>query len=140
MPIPKRVARFNRIATNRVALPVAGRVPGWAIIEHVGRRSGRRYRTPVSAFRSGSALTVALTYGADSDWVKNVLAAGRCGARLRSRTVTLAEPQLVHDGRRRVVPAFVRPALALLGVSDFLRFSVVDDNEAQKDATSGERE
>jgi len=61
MPLPKALARFNRRVTNRVMPRVAGWTPGFAIIEHAGRKSGRRYRTPVNAFRDGATLTFALT-------------------------------------------------------------------------------
>ena len=74
MAIPRAVARFNARVTNRVTRPLAGRLPGFGIVSHVGRRSGRIYRTPVNVFRDGDHV-IALTYGAESDWVKNVIAA-----------------------------------------------------------------
>src|SRR5215204_4698399 len=52
VPLPKQLARFNRVTTNRVAFPVARRVPGFAVVLHTGRRSGCSYRTPVNAFRA----------------------------------------------------------------------------------------
>lgn len=125
MPLPRRLARFNRIATNRVALPVAGRAPGFAIIEHTGRVTGRRYRTPVSAFVNDGTFTIALTYGPGSEWVRNVLAAGGCEARHRRHTLRLTDPRLVHDVQRRPVPAPVRLALRLLGAADFLQLWIV---------------
>ena len=48
MVIPKRVARFNRMVTNRISDPLAGRLPGFGIVVHRGRRSGRPYRTPIN--------------------------------------------------------------------------------------------
>ena len=78
MPLPRGVARFNRRATNRVTRRIAGWIPGFAIVLHTGRRSGRTYRTPVNAFRGGDGYRIALTYGADSDWVRNVMDAGGC--------------------------------------------------------------
>src|ERR671924_348945 len=50
MPLPRRLATFNRVVTNRVLGPFARYVPGFAVVSHVGRRSGRTYRTPVSLF------------------------------------------------------------------------------------------
>jgi len=131
MPIPRSIARFNRVATNRLGGPLAGWMPGFAVIEHRGRSSGRRYRTPVAAFRSGAAFTVALTYGTGSDWVQNVLAAGGCAARSRRRTLTLVQPRLVHDEARRGLPAPVRLTLGLLGVSDFLQLSIDDTGDGR---------
>src|SRR6266436_9363468 len=74
----RRVAAFHRAITNRVAVRFTGRLPGFAIVTNVGRKSGRLYRTPVNVFREPDGFLVALTYGRDSGWVKNVLAAGGC--------------------------------------------------------------
>jgi hypothetical protein len=68
MTIPKTVARFNAHVTNRVSRPFAGRLPGFAVVTHVGRRSGRTYQTPVNMFRDDERYVFALTYGADSQW------------------------------------------------------------------------
>ena len=65
-------------------------------------------------------LSFALTYGPDSDWVKNVLAAGGCGLVTRGRTVRLVSPRLVHDENRRGIRPVERQVLRLIGVADFL--------------------
>lgn len=118
--VPRRVARFNRVVTNRVVRPIAGRTPGLGIVRHRGRRSGRTYRTPVNAYARGDGYVIALVYGADSDWVRNVTAGGGCELQVRGRRLRLTGPRIVHDETRRDVPWVVRPALWLLGVDDFL--------------------
>lgn len=120
MPLPPWLARFNRGVTNRVTRPVAGRLPGFAIVRHRGRRTGRRYRTPVNLFRRGDSIVIALTYGPDRDWVRNVMAAGGCEVETRGRVLQLREPRLVTDTHRRLVPAPVRPILRAIGVTQFL--------------------
>lgn len=120
MPLPKRLARFNRHVTNRVVGPMAAQLPGFAVVTHVGRRSGRVYRTPVNLFRDGERYVVALTYGADSQWVSNVLAAGAVDVETRGRRVHLVAPEVVRDAERSLVPAPVRPLLRLAGVSEFM--------------------
>jgi deazaflavin-dependent oxidoreductase (nitroreductase family) len=120
MPLPRAVARFNLVATNRVVGLVAGRLPGFAIVEHIGRRSGQARSTPVNLFRHDGRYVVALTYGRDSQWVRNVLAAGGCEVRTAGRRVRLDAPEVVNDPGRRLVPAPVRPVLAAIGVDDFL--------------------
>lgn len=120
MPLPKRLARFNLLVTNRVLGPLARRAPGFAIVSHVGRRSGRAYRTPVNLFRSGDRYVIALTYGADSQWVRNVQAAGEARVTTRGRTIELVDPELVHDPSRSYVPATIRPFLRAVDVTDFL--------------------
>ena len=120
MPLPRALARFNLVATNRVLGPLAERLPGFAVLEHVGRRSGRTHRTPVNLFARDGRWVVALTYGRDSQWVRNVVAAGGCTAVVRSRRLRLRDPQIVRDPGRGLVPAPVRPALAPLAVADFM--------------------
>jgi deazaflavin-dependent oxidoreductase (nitroreductase family) len=120
MTIPKTVARFNAHVTNRVSRPFAGWLPGFAVVTHVGRRSGRTSQTPVNMFRDGERYVFALTYGADSQWVKNVMAAGGCGVRTKGTAVRLCEPRIFTDPDRRLVPGPVRVALRLLDVNDFL--------------------
>lgn len=100
-------------------LPLAGWAPGFAIVHHVGRRSGREYRTPVNLFRRGDGYLFALTYGR-GDWVQNVLAAGGCSIRTRGHVLELTEPALLQDPRRRGVPLPARWALALIDVEEFL--------------------
>ena len=120
MPLPSWLARFNRGVTNRVSRPVAGRLPGFAIVRHRGRRSGRFYRTPVNLFRRDGSVVIALTYGPDRDWVRNVMAAGECEVETRGRVLQLKDPRLVTDPRRGLVPAPVRPILGAIGVTQFL--------------------
>ena len=125
MPLPKRLARFNTRVTNRVTSHVAGRLPGFGIVSHVGRRSGRVYRTPVNVFSDGERYIFALTYGADADWARNVLAAGGCELETRGRTVELRNPARFTDPTRHLVPLPVRPVLRLLGVDEFLALETV---------------
>jgi deazaflavin-dependent oxidoreductase (nitroreductase family) len=120
MPLPKRLARFNRLVTNRVLGPVARRFPGFAIVSHVGRRSGHIYRTPVNLFRAQDRYVIALTYGSDSQWVRNVLAAGAVDIENRGQHLHLVDPQVVHDTQRSLVPKPVRHVLRLANVSEFM--------------------
>jgi deazaflavin-dependent oxidoreductase (nitroreductase family) len=123
MPLPDSLARFNRRVTNPLASRLAGRLPGFGIVVHRGRATGRTYRTPVNLFGRDSGYVVALTYGPDRDWVRNVLAEGGCELETRGRVVHARSPRLVRDRSRREVPGFVRPVLALLGVDRFLELS-----------------
>ena len=120
MAFRKRLARVNRRVTNRITGPVARWLPGFGVIVHTGRKSNRRYRTPVNVFAAPGGYVVALTYGADSDWVRNVLAAGGCELESRGRTQHLTAPRIFHDESRRQVPPAVRPILRAAGVADFM--------------------
>ncbi len=114
---------MNRMVTNRITGLFAGHAPGFGVIVHQGRRSGRRYRTPVNVFGVPDGYLVALTYGADSDWVKNVVAGNGCLLEVRGRRVRLIDPRIVHDESRRDVPPVVRTVLGLIRVTDFLRLT-----------------
>jgi len=124
MVLSNAVARFNKKVTNRVTGRFAGRLPGFGLIEHTGRRSGRTFHTPVNMFATDGGYLVALTYGRESDWVRNVLAAGGCTAMTRGRRVLLSEPEMVHDPGRRAMPWPVRQVLALIGTDDFLKLAL----------------
>ena len=124
MPLPRTVARINRRVTNHLLSGLATRLPGFGVVVHTGRRSRRQYRTPVNVFRRGDHFTIALMYGIDSDWVRNVLAEGGCALQTRGRTLRLSRPQLVHDEDRHAVPLPVRLVLSLVNVNDFLTLTV----------------
>ena len=87
MPIPHLVTRTNKRYVNPLVLRVSSRVPPFATVHHRGRRSGRPFTTPVLAFREPPSATaprkvrviIALTYGSDVDWLRNVEAAGLFG-------------------------------------------------------------
>lgn len=126
MPIPHWITRVNRVVTNPVMGLVSDRVPPLATLHHVGRSSGRRYRTPVMAFRTPRGVVLALTYGADVQWLRNVDAAG--GARLvrGGRVLVLDDPvRLRGDAGARLVPAPVRAALRVMKVDEYVELAVV---------------
>jgi deazaflavin-dependent oxidoreductase (nitroreductase family) len=123
MPLPRAIGRLNKVVTNPVARVVAGRLPGFGIITHVGRRSGREYHTPVNVFRRSGGFVVALTYGG-GDWVENVLAAGEAELRTRGDTIHLDNPRTVTDPGRAGIPALVRAILGRLHVDTFLWLDV----------------
>jgi deazaflavin-dependent oxidoreductase (nitroreductase family) len=125
MRFSKGLAQFNRLVFNRIVRTFAGRrLSPVAVVVHRGRRSGRRYRTPVLAFRVDGGYLVALLYGADSDWARNVLAAGSCTLERGGRRVELVDPRMLGaDDGMTLVPPPMRPALRLLRVRRFLRLS-----------------
>jgi deazaflavin-dependent oxidoreductase (nitroreductase family) len=120
MPIPKVVGQWNRVGLNRVTKRVAPWLPGLGLVVHRGRRSGKVYQTPVNVFAGADGYVLALTYGTDTDWVKNVLAAGGCELRTRGQVFRLTAPRLYHDEDRRGIRPLERQVLRALGVADFL--------------------
>ena len=122
----RSVAAFHRAITNRIASGFAAQLPGFAIVTDVGRKSGRLYRTPVNVFRTPEGFLIALTYGRDSGWVRNVLAAGGCQLETRCVQHRLFRPVIVHDPTRRRFPPLVRTVLGLIDANDFLQLSTSD--------------
>ena len=122
MPLPNWLARFNRYFTNPIARRVAGWLPGFCILTHVGRKSGKEYRIPLNVFEVDGDFVFALTYGADTDWVKNVLAAGQAEMRHKGKQVSLRDPRFLStEEGMSSMPAVVRLVLHAIGVTEFLR-------------------
>jgi deazaflavin-dependent oxidoreductase (nitroreductase family) len=119
--LARKIGHFNTRVTNRISGPLAPHLPGFGVVKHAGRTSGRRYETPVNVFRRSDGFVIALTYGTQADWVRNVLAAGGCELVTRGRTYRLVDPEIVHDETRQAVSRFVRPILRVVGTADFLR-------------------
>lgn len=109
---PRRLARFNKVVTNRIQGLYAPWVAPWAVIHHRGRRSGREYSTPVFAWKSGNRLGVAVVYGAESDWLLNALAAGSARVTRAGRTYTWTGLHVVparSSGLSAVARAYAKP-------------------------------
>jgi deazaflavin-dependent oxidoreductase (nitroreductase family) len=117
------VAGFNSAVTNRITGTFANRLPGFGILSHVGRNSGRTYRTPINVFRRPDGFLIALTYGSESEWVKNVLAKGRCRLETRGVQYELNAPKVVLDPTRKQFPLLARIVLRLVGADEFLKLS-----------------
>ena len=115
MQLPQWLARFNRHVTNPVQRLWAGFIPTMGILEHVGRRSKRQYRTPLTVFTTDEGVAILLTYGPDRDWLKNITAAG--GARLKryGQTFAVSDPRVVskHDAAAHLSGLW-RPIFAAL--------------------------
>ncbi|HKW16648.1 MAG TPA: nitroreductase family deazaflavin-dependent oxidoreductase [Terriglobales bacterium] len=118
------VAAFNLRVTNRITGRFADRLPGFGIITHVGRKSGRTFHTPVNVFARPDGFLIALTYGPEAEWVRNVLAAGGCSLVTCGREYRLTRPVVEHDRARRQFPFVVRMILGVIGANDFLKLSV----------------
>ena len=125
MTVSDRLARFNRGVPNRVIGKIAGRrLSPVAYMVHQGRRSGRQYRTPVMPLPLSGGFLVSLPYGSDRDWVRNVVAAGRCTLLRGGRRFELADPRLLDAaGAAPLLPAALRPALRAVPRIRFMRLS-----------------
>ncbi|MEU6748780.1 nitroreductase family deazaflavin-dependent oxidoreductase [Spirillospora sp. NPDC046719] len=114
--MPRRLRRINKAVTNRVQGVYAPYLPPLAVIVHKGRTSGREYRTPVTAFRSGDRLIVGLPYGADTDWVRNLLAEGRGGVERLGRVRRIARPRVLTAADAAELPRAARAVARYMDV------------------------
>ncbi|MGA7401042.1 MAG: nitroreductase family deazaflavin-dependent oxidoreductase [Candidatus Sulfotelmatobacter sp.] len=117
------VAAFNQRVTNRITRHFAGRLPGFGILAHKGRKSGRIYHTPINVFKAPDGFLIALTYGSEAEWVKNVLAARGAQLEIQGRHYGLSAPVIVHDPSRQNFPPVVRAVLWIIGANDFMQLS-----------------
>jgi len=119
MQLPQWLARFNRYVTNPIQRMWAGWAPTMGILEHVGRRSGKSYRTPLTVFNASidgqEAVAVLLTYGPDRDWLKNVTAAGGGTMRRHGKSFRVTDPTVMSKAdAARSVTGLMRPLFPLL--------------------------
>jgi deazaflavin-dependent oxidoreductase (nitroreductase family) len=131
-PFVHAVVRPMTKVLNPLIVRLAGRTHFLmaAQIEHVGRRSGKVYVTPATAHIHGDVIVIALTFGNQSDWARNVRAAGGCLIRFNGRSYQGTDPQfLSRDDAEPVIRAAFGPLLRagtrLLGVRQFLVLRVV---------------
>lgn len=95
MRVPRAVARFNRVITNPLAVRFAGWAPLNGTLEHVGRKSGKTYRTPLNIFETADGFVVPIGYGLESHWVQNALAGGPLTVHKAGRTVPVTNARIV---------------------------------------------
>src|ERR1700741_595524 len=114
------VAAFNLAVTNRITSRFSARLPGFGILTHVGRKSGKVYRTPINVFRASNGFIIALTYSSQSEWVKNVLAAGGCELKNCGKKYQLSTPNVVRDATRQLFPIPVRTVLRIVGAGEYM--------------------
>ena len=91
------VRRMNKRVFNPRQMRSAGTPGAYAgIIHHIGRNSGRRYRTPVGVVEHDSELFIVLPYGTRPDWLKNVLRAGSAEVTHEGADYEVGDPQLTE--------------------------------------------
>ncbi len=95
MRMPRAAADFNRRVTNPAARALTPWLPLLGTLEHTGRTSGKRYRTPLLVFGTRDGFVILIGYGPETDWLKNVLAGGSTVLHKRGRATALADPRVV---------------------------------------------
>jgi deazaflavin-dependent oxidoreductase (nitroreductase family) len=129
---PRVVMTPMRSRANQRALKRAGNAGArsTALLRHTGRRSGRAYATPVAAWLNGEVIVVSLTFGNQTDWVRNVAAAGRCSIRVDGRDYEATHPEFLEREQAKalympVSSRMERASFRLLGIRQFMRLHAV---------------
>jgi deazaflavin-dependent oxidoreductase (nitroreductase family) len=126
------LAKINIAFTNRITSLFAGWLPGFGILTHVGRKSGKVYRTPITVFRESNGFIIALTYSSQSEWVKNVLAAGGCELKTRGKKYQLSAPKVVRDPTRQRFRIPVRVVLRIVGADEYMELTTQQARAKQR--------
>ena len=120
--LPHRIRIFNKYVTNRLLRGFASLSHGpFAIIRHVGRRSGKPYETVIWVWPLGEGFVIALTYGELVDWYRNMLAAGGGTLLWHKRVYIVGKPEPIDA--KTALPAFpaaFRPIFRRAGMQDFV--------------------
>lgn len=120
--LPDRVRIFNKHVTNRLLRVFVNLSLGpFAIIRHVGRRSGKPYETVIWVWSLGEGFVIALTYGPEVDWYRNMLAAGGGTVVWHKRAYVVGKPEPI-DAKTAMsaFPAAFRPIFQRTGMQDFV--------------------
>lgn len=98
---PRRLLRAYWKLVNLLFRPLAGLVPGWAILETTGRRTGRAHQVPVGGRRRGGSFWLLAGHGRRADYVLNIEANPRVRVRTHGRWRTGTAQVLTDDDPRR---------------------------------------
>jgi len=112
----------TRSISNRIFMTISGRwFRAYSIVRHVGRRTGREYRNPVSAYPLGDGFVIPVLYGADSHWVRNAMAAGRFTVRTKGRDHLLERPEMIPAAQAlEAYPRLMRTMMRSRDTEDFV--------------------
>ena len=141
--LPSRIVRILVRPLTRVLNPIIVKLAGKrhfamaAQIRHHGRHSGQAYLTPVTARMAGDTIWIALTFGNQSDWSRNVRAAGGCSMRIGGLDYEADTPRFVDRDDagpelKKVFKPVERAMFRLLGIKQFLCLRAVTTPEGHQ--------
>jgi len=121
MPMPLWWGKVNK----RVFNPSALKNGKWKVLTHVGRSSGRVYKTPLDAYEIDGTYVFILVYGSKSDWVRNVLNSGSASLDVDGEMVELVAPRLIpEDEAWTLLDGVAKPPPGFLNVDEFLQMDI----------------
>jgi deazaflavin-dependent oxidoreductase (nitroreductase family) len=116
------VRRLNRTTMNPRVMRTAGTAgTQTSIIEHVGRKSGRAYETPIDVIAAKTGFLIALPYGTRADWVRNVVASGSATVVANGERIDVDRPTILATSDvADLIPRRTLRTLRLFGVKQCL--------------------
>lgn len=118
----RRHPRFGASWVNRVVDPwlvrqgiVASSRGEIGLLEHVGRKTGTVRLTPVHPVSIAEGVRIVAPLGVESQWVRNVIAAGHCRLQVGDVVHELDEPRLVIPSEVEGLPRLTTRAMDWLG-------------------------
>ena len=106
MPISDSIRYFNKRFTNKITAGLAGkRYSPFSPIEHVGRKSGKRYATPIITLKRGDNFIFALTYGPQVNWYRNILASSTAGLKYQKKICARRSGRIDRRSGKNFLPA-----------------------------------
>jgi deazaflavin-dependent oxidoreductase (nitroreductase family) len=120
-----RIRVFNKFIFNRLVIAAFGGQRGpFSILIHTGRRTGTSYKTPVLATYVDDAILIPLSYGANVDWLKNVLAAGACDLLNKGEEIHAEDPRVMNAQEAlSMLPEGKQQLFALFNLDAFVRLT-----------------
>jgi deazaflavin-dependent oxidoreductase (nitroreductase family) len=121
-PVLTTIRRMNRSVTNPRVMRTAGSAgTQTSVIQHIGRKSGRAYATPVDIVPTRTGFLIALPYGTQADWLRNVLAAGSATVVTNGERLAVGWPTIVATADvADLIPGRTLRTLRLFGVDECL--------------------
>jgi deazaflavin-dependent oxidoreductase (nitroreductase family) len=108
-------------------------LPLYGVISHRGRRSGTVYRTPVVVRPTSDGFIVPMPWGEQTDWYRNVRAAGECTIRWKGRDYSLVDPEVIGDAAAAApgFSALERAMMTRMGIRQALRLHLRSESAVQ---------
>ena len=121
-----RIRVMNKYFTNKALIHIAGKKFGhFAILEHIGRKSGKRYRIPIIAEPIENGFVIALTYGKKVDWCENLLASGGGSLRWKNQDFSLVNPRFIAaETGLSAFPPLLQPILRRKNIEYYLKLDI----------------
>ena len=133
MPMPLWWGHVNKRLFN----PRALKSGNWDVISHVGRSSGKTYRTPLDASEVDGTFVFIVVYGSKADWVQNVFTSSSAVLETGDEVIQLVEPRLIRgEIARPMIDGLVTLPPRFLKVNEYLQMDIASRRSAMSSQTA----